>query len=295
MNRRQVQSWRVIERAERDTLGEGLFWHASEGALYWTDIIGQRLWRLDLADGGVRDWAMPEKIGWVIAARSGGMVAGLQSGVHRLRLDLSGRDPAALERIAAPEPDLPNNRLNDAACDGAGRLWFGTMPADCHGASGGLWRLDPGGTLSRWQSGITIANGPAISPDGSILYHTDSKAGTVWRFDLGSDGTLSGQRVHLQFGSGGAPDGMCCDAQGHLWIAFYGGACVRRFAPDGRPLRQIDLPTPQITNVAFAGAGLDRMFATSAADGLPGDPLAGALFELDAGGVTGSPPALFAG
>ena len=286
-----MNDWRVIERGGvRDTLGEGLFWHAGEGALYWTDITMQRLWRLGLASGVVRDWAMPEMIGWVIAARAGGLMVGLQSGVHRLQLE-----PFKLERIAAIEAHLPLNRLNDAKCDAAGRLWLGTMPVDCDGASGALWRLDPGGGLSQWQSGITIANGPAISPDGKVLYHTDSKAGTVRRFDLGRDGALSGQLVHLQFGGGAAPDGMCCDAQGHLWIAFYGGACVRRFSPDGRLCQQIDLPTPQITNVCFAGARLDRLFATSAGDGLPDDPLAGALFELDAGGVTGTAPFLFAG
>lgn len=286
-----MTEWRVVERGgQRDMLGEGLFWCEREGALYWTDIIEQRLWRLDLASGAVQHWAKPEKIGWVVAAQGGGLLAGLQSGVHRLELD-----PVTLDRVIDPEPHLPLNRLNDAKCDHAGRLWFGTMPVNCEGESGGLWRLDPDGTLTRWQSDITIANGPAICPSGRVLYHTDSKAGTVWRFDLGDDGSLSGQRVFLQFDAAGAPDGMCCDADGHVWIAFYGGACVRRFAPDGRLRCQIDLPTPQITNVCFAGAGLDRLFATSAADGLPDDPLAGALFELDAGGVKGFAPNLFGG
>ncbi|MEI6486662.1 MAG: SMP-30/gluconolactonase/LRE family protein [Sphingomonadales bacterium] len=285
-----MSEWRVIERTARDTLGEGLFWHAGEGALYWTDIIEQRLWRLDLASGAIRHWPKPETIGWVVARRGGGLLAGLQTGVHRLALD-----PVTLDRIVDPEPQLPHNRLNDAKCDAAGRLWFGTMPADCEGPSGGLWRLDPDGTLTRWQQDITIANGPAICPSGQRLYHTDSRAGTVWCFDLAADGSLSGQRVFAQFDAGGAPDGMCCDAIGNVWIAFYGGACVRCFAPDGTLLRQIDLPTPQITNVCFAGPGLDRLFATSAADGRPHDPLAGALFELDAGGATGCAPHLFAG
>ena len=34
-----MTGWRIVERGgQRDRLGEGLFWSAREGALYWTDI-----------------------------------------------------------------------------------------------------------------------------------------------------------------------------------------------------------------------------------------------------------------
>ncbi len=289
-------SWQAIPRPERDILGEGLLWSAREGALFWTDIIGRKLWRLALADGAITHWDMPEMIGWVIERAAGGMVAGLQSGVYRL-----SRDPFALERIADPEPGLPGNRLNDAKADAWGRIWTGTMPVhdgppDTWPATGSLYRIDPDGRVSRHDTGITIANGPAFSPDGGTLYHTDSARRTVYRFALNDDGSLGPRQVHLQFdGRSGAPDGMACDADGGLWIAFYGGSRVERFHPDGRSDRAIALPTPQITNVGFAGPGLARMFATSAGDGRPDDPLAGALFELDPGGAVGLLPGLFGG
>ena len=46
------------------------------------------------------------------------------------------------------------------------------------------------------------------------------------------------------------------------------------------------------SNVCFGGVGLDRLFVTSARVGLSADqraaqPLAGALFEVDAAGVRG--------
>jgi xylono-1,5-lactonase len=88
---------------------------------------------------------------------------------------------------------------------------------------------------------------------------------------------------------------MTVDAAGCLWIAHWGGARVSRFDPDGVLERAIHLPVSQVTNCVFAGAGLDRMFVTSASVGREDEPLAGALFEVDVGGVKGLAPRYFAG
>ncbi|MBX9662108.1 SMP-30/gluconolactonase/LRE family protein [Novosphingobium sp.] len=281
---------RPIPRDTRDILGEGLLWSARENALFWTDILGRKLWRMSLADEKIRHWDMPEAIGWIIERAAAGFIVGLASGLYKLDLD-----PFRLELIANPQPERPGNRLNDAKADARGRIWFGSMPfmeqpSTNWPASGALYRLDTDGMVSRHDDGITIANGPALSPDGTTLYHTDSRMGQVWKFPLHEDGSLGTRQPHLQFDTGkGAPDGMTCDREGGLWIAFYSGAKVARFHPDGGLDREIALPTPQITNVCFAGADLTRMFVTSAADGRPDDPLAGALFEIDAGAVGVSP------
>lgn len=281
---------RPIPRDARDVLGEGLLWSARENALFWTDILGRKLWRMRLADNRIDHWDMPDAIGWIIERAAGGFVVGLASGFYRL--DLA---PFHLELIANPQPERPGNRLNDAKADAQGRVWAGSMPfmeqpATNWPASGALYRLDPDGTISRHDDGITIANGPAFSPDGSILYHTDSRIGLVSKFVLNADGSLGPREPHLQFdGSAGSPDGMTCDREGGLWIAFYGGARVARFRADGTFDREIALPTPQITNICFAGADLSRMFVTSAGDGRSDDPLAGALFEIEAHGAVGLP------
>jgi sugar lactone lactonase YvrE len=288
-----------IARAERDILGEGLLWSARDDAVYWTDIIGRKLWRLRLADNALANWDMPEMIGWIIERAGGGFVVGLQSGFHRLTLD-----PFHLELISNPHPERPGNRLNDAKADAHGRIWAGSMsvadgPPSAWPATGALYRLDPGGGVSRHDDGLVIANGPALSPDGLVLYHTDSARQTVYRFALGADGLLGPRAVHLTFPrDGGAPDGMACDADGGLWIAFYHNdpaVCSRvaRFHPSGAFDRQIEVPTAHVTNLVFAGAGLDRMFITSAFDA-SGDGMAGALFEVDPG-CRGLPPHQFAG
>ncbi len=281
---------RVVARGDQcDQLGEGLWWSAREGAVYWTDILAPALNRLTLADGQVTRWPMPEMIGWVIERRDRpGFVAGFRSGFAELTLD-----PPVVTPIAAPEPDLPGNRLNDAKADAFGRIWAGTMPVGADRPSGALYRLDPDRSVTRVDTGYTVANGPAISPDGRWLYHTDTVPGCVYRFALDERG-LHGRTLHIQFADGwGRPDGMTCDADGGLWIAHWGGSRVSRFTPDGALDRAIALPASQITNVCFAGEGLDRMCVTSAATGVD-EPLAGALFEVEAG-VRGVAPELYAG
>ena len=198
--------------------------------------------------------------------------------------------PGELARI---EPDRPGNRLNDGKADARGRLWVGSMDDAEEAPAGSLYRIDPDGAVSRVDEGYTVANGPALSPDGRTIYHTDSAARTVYAFDVGRDGSLSGKRAHIRFSEGdGYPDGMTCDAEGGLWIAHWDGGRVSRFLPDGRLDRAIPLPVSRVTSCVFAGPDLDRLFVTTASHGRPEEPLAGALFEC-APGVRGLPPGRF--
>jgi D-xylonolactonase len=128
--------------------------------------------------------------------------------------------------------------------------------------------------------------------------HTDSAARTIHHYRLHADGRLSDKTLWRRFtAADGSPDGMSFDAEGALWIAFWGAGCIRRFAIDGTLLRQIDLPARQITSLAFGGPDLDMLLVTSAYEGLDpaarrAEPLTGACFVLRPG-VRGLPPCLY--
>ncbi|WP_296615379.1 SMP-30/gluconolactonase/LRE family protein [Sphingomonas sp.] len=268
---------RTIERTYRDRLGEGLMWSPTQNSVYWTDILDRRLHRLDLATDEVRSWDMPDTIGWVLERRGGGLIAGLGRRIVSLALD-----PVRTTVLFDPEPDRDGNRMNDAKADLDGRLWAGTMPFNCDRPTGALYRCDPETGAERVDDGYVITNGPAFSPDGAWLYHTDSGLGTVYRFAC-DGGVLGPREPFIQFEPDwGKPDGMTCDSDGGLWIAHWGAGCVSRFTPEGTRELAIDLPASQITNCLFAGPNLDRLFVTSAHDGLD-DPEAGKLFEIATG------------
>jgi xylono-1,5-lactonase len=276
----------------RCQLGEGPLWSARENAVYWVDILAPALHRYSLGDEQLTSWPMPEKIGWVIERRERpGFIAGLQSGFVELTLD-----PVIIRPIVNPEPQLPGNRMNDAKVDALGRIWAGTMDSDIKTASGSLYCLDPQFNVTQHDSGYLITNGPAFGASHECMYHTDTGRSIVYRFEMSTDGRLGAKSKFLTFPeSWGTPDGMTVDAEGGLWIAHWGGNCVTRFTPDGTFDRRIPLPASQITSCVFAGRNLDRLFVTSAAAGKSAEPLAGALFEVDALGFRGLAPGLFAG
>ncbi|TWA66532.1 sugar lactone lactonase YvrE [Azospirillum brasilense] len=269
-------------------LGEGPVWSPSRNALFAVDIHGSRLLRYTPADGRGRDWPLEEAACWLVERADGaGFVAGLLS--RRLvGLTLDDDRLSMGPEMLRLEEDTPGNRLNDAMADTAGRLWVGSMDDAEREASGALYRIGPDGSTARVDGGYTVSNGPALSPDGRTLYHTDSPSRTIFAFTLAADGTLSGKRVHIRFGEeDGYPDGMTCDAEGHLWVAHWSGGRVSRFRPDGTLDRVVRLPVSNVTSCAFGGPRLDRLYITTAAQDAPaGEPLAGGLFVCTPG-VTG--------
>ncbi|AWJ94927.1 hypothetical protein Sp245p_34560 (plasmid) [Azospirillum baldaniorum] len=194
-------------------LGEGPVWSPSRNALFAVDIRGSRLLRYTPADGRGRAWPLEEAACWLVERADGaGFVAGLRS--RRLvGLRLDGERLTIGRELVRLEEDAPGNRLNDAMADAAGRLWVGSMDDAEQDASGSLYRVGPDGSVERADEGYTVSNGPALSPDGRTLYHTDSPRRTIFAFTLAADGTLSGKRAHIRFGEeDGYPDGMTCDA-----------------------------------------------------------------------------------
>jgi len=278
-------------------LGEGPLWSAREGALYWVDIKAPALHRYRPSDGDKTSWVMPERIGWVIERANGeGLVVGFKE------RGFAFLTPGTMmpETIGQPEPDYPDNRFNDAKADAEGRIWAGTMDDNEREATGSLYRLDADLDWHRMDKGYGITNGPAFSPEGRTLYHTDTAAGTIYAFDLTARGRLENKRVFVTIPEGdGYPDGMTCDVEGYLWVAHWGGWRITRFAPDGGIDRVIEMPVSQVTSCTFGGPDLDRLYITSAAIGLEGErlerqPLAGGLFEF-VPGVKGLPAGMFAG
>lgn len=281
--------WRMIERGICDSLGEGAMGSAREQAVYWVDILAPALNRLTLATGAVERWPMPEPLGWVVERAQGGLIGGFRGGFAHIDLD-----PFVLRPLHDPEPHLPGNRMNDGKADRHGHIWCGTMDMAEEKASGSLYRLSPDGVCRMMDSDYKVPNGPAFSACGRWLFHADTARRIIYRFAL-KDGALADKRVFIRFAEEeGYPDGMTVDSEGALWVAHWGGARISRFSPEGRCIGAIHLPARQITNITFAGEGLDRMFVTSAAVGLEPSVYDGALFEVDCG-VKGLPVHSFSG
>ena len=260
-------------------LGEGPVWW--QDAVWFTDIKQKQLHCFDPDSGEKRSWQAPAEVGFLAPLKNGHFIAGAKTGLY----DFDPRS-GSFDLIRRVEPDRPANRLNDGAVDPAGRLWFGSMDDEEGKPSGMLYRFHRG-SLAPMDSGYVITNGPAFSPDGRTLYHTDTLERRIYAFDLHQDGSLADKRIFATIEEGaGYPDGPVVDSEGCLWTGLFGGWSARRYAPDGQLLESVSFPVANITKLAFGGPALTTVYATTARKGLDAaalvaQPEAGGLFRFE--------------
>jgi sugar lactone lactonase YvrE len=271
---------RVVWKLEAE-LGEGAVWVERDRALWFVDIKKHEIHRYDPANGEKRTWTAPEQVGFVFPAQRGGFVAGLQSGLYHF-----DESNSAFDLIAEVETGLPDNRLNDGTVDPQGRLWFGTMDNNEKTKSGAFYCFADGRVEQTGIDNIAITNGPAVSPDGRLLYAVDTLKGTINRIEIRNDGSLGNRQPFVKIDpKEGHPDGPTIDSNGYLWIALYAGWEVRRYSPAGELVDRIRFPVANITKIAFGGEDLRTVYATTARQLLKPDDIAkqpqiGDLFEF---------------
>ena len=281
----------------KTTLGEGPLWDVAEQRLYWIDSMDGRVFRCTADGREVRSWDVPQKIGSMALRRAGGAVLSLQRGFHFLDFRTG-----EVTRIHDPEPDKPNNRINDGKVDRSGRFVAGSMDTMEAGPNGALYRLDPDLKVSRLEDGIVVSNGPCWSPDGRIFYFADTWSGQISAYDYDLEtGGISNKRCFTRMRHEGAGfDGATVDAEGGVWSALVYVGKLARYHPDGSLDRLIDMPVKKVTSVMFGGPELDVLYVTSMAKPplprFPDDPQQrGSLFAIHDLGLRGLPEPRFAG
>lgn len=280
------------------TVGESPVWNPGEQRLYWIDISGKQIHRFDPIARKNESFSLPESVTCIQLRGQAGLVLTLTK-------NFAFFDPASqrLEKRAAVEQDLPQNRFNDGKCDPQGRFWAGTMDAkDWKKPSGNLFRMDADQSVRVMQPQVVCSNGSGWSPDGRTMYYTESFRYAIFAYDFdGETGAISNRRVFVEVApdSGGFPDGMTVDADGFVWSNQVGLGKIVRYDPAGRIERVIELPVPRATDCTFGGENLETLFITSARETMTPEqlkkaPLSGSLFAVQTG-IRGLPAIPFAG
>lgn len=276
--------------------GENPMWDPATQELHYIDNTGRKVHTLETVSGATRTLEMPDVITTLVLRESGGAVVTLRSGIHFLDLGTG-----ALE-VVHPLGDTPTHVFNDGKVDARGRFMIGGCTATAANPTpdGGLFRLDPDRTLTKLDSDVTFSNSPCWSPDSKTFYFSDSWVQKTYAYDYNIEtGAVSNKRVFLDTAELGAtPDGATVDTDGLLWIALYKLGKIAAYRPDGKLVRMIDMPVKLVSSVAFGGPGLDRLFVTTIAHGIGGEPVepgAGALYVIDGLGAKGRAEHRFAG
>jgi sugar lactone lactonase YvrE len=179
------------------SLGEGPTWDRDSQRLYWVDILENRIYRYDPADESTSSWTTPEHVGFVVVRPDGGLLAGFKSGLHYVALtDDASVTASRIDRVDRNRDDV---RFNDATSDAEGRIWACTLGGTPEEPLGTYYCY--GSDLSRRtvDDRYLVANGPALSPDGRLLYtvETEGHPGRpqgVYVSRITPAGTLEAQR-----------------------------------------------------------------------------------------------------
>lgn len=248
-----------------NTLGECVLWDDTTEALWWTDIDGRMLYRLDWASRDLRRIKTPARLA------SFGFVAGRRDLVAAFDDGFALFDPRSGERrdLIRPGGLGKGMRMNDGRVDRQGRFWCGAMVMDAADPLEARLYAVQDGAVRTHLDGLGISNGICWSPEGTDFYLADSRRRIIWRYNFDVlDGVLGTRQEFARISGPAEPDGACVDAEGYLWSAMWGGSCVVRYAPDGQIDRVLEVPVRQPTCVTFGGPNRELLFVTSARLGL---------------------------
>ena len=276
--------------------GESPIWNPTDQSLIWTDNLSCRFYRYDWASKSRELLLDCFEVNACALDHSDGLIFVNNSGVWTW----NKKDPPLLIADTAENQKL---QLNDCIADPQGRLLTGSCyyhPSEPY-RLGKLLSVDHAGSVMVLDEGFDLANGLGFSPDGTILYFTDSIQRTIYQYAFDQKtGSVGDRRIFAQLNrSRGMPDGLTVDAEGFVWSAEWYGGCISRYDPDGKRERDLMIPAKQVSSLSFGGPDLSDIFVTSASrsEPTPVMPLGydstsgyfgGALFRLNLG-IQGRP------
>ena len=249
--------------------GEGPMWR--EGRLWFSDLVGNKMFAVSpdgktelLIDhsGGLQNPPVGSYEGSnAMATDKDGSVLMLQHGMRRIvRLDNHLGMHMFLDRFEGKRFNSPNDLV--FAADGA--LWFTDPPFGLPKQNSdpakelsfnGVFRYS-NGKLTAVIRDLALPNGIAFSPDGKILYISNSGPKMfVMRYKVDAGGVLSDATKLIEYPdepNASVPDGMKVDSAGNIWSSGPGG--IRIIAPNGKVLGQIKLPETA-ANLAWGDDG----------------------------------------
>lgn len=287
-------------------LAEGPLWDAPRSRVLWVDINAGRVHFGTLGGESAsqstrmadqilpnQEVAFSQTVGAVACSTDGELLVALARGVQYVATD--GTVAAGPMLMPADRP----SRLNDGACDPAGRFLVGSM--DLAGdrenhrdrRRESLYRIEDSGSVTVIDDDLSLSNGLAFSPGGGSFYSIDTTPGLLWVRPYDPETGGCGTREVVLHMTNGSPDGMCVDSDGNLWIAVWGKGEVHCYTPAGQQCAVVEVAAPNVTSVAFVGADLDVLLITTASEQLTPSQLtqypdSGKLFTCRVG-VTGTP------
>jgi sugar lactone lactonase YvrE len=252
----------ILAYAVNNRVGEAPCWHPQQQCLYWIDVRGQQLLRLDPERERLTRWQLPQIVG-ALALRADNEVC-----LALVReLVMFNVETGLMRGFVTIDAEPDGNRLNDGKVSPSGRWFvFGSMDDRAQKqATGALYCSDLSGHVRRIQYGLTVANGIAWNVSGDQLYFSDSSDGVVYRASWDEvNGTIGPVETFARLDEAqGRPDGGTVDSADRYWSAGVSAGCINVLSAQGALVEKIALPCRAPTMCTFGGSGGADLYVTS--------------------------------
>ncbi len=251
--------------------GEGPVWDARNKQLFFTDIIGDTIWKWQ--PGGRQEAVLKPSVkanGTCLDLENRLVVAGW-GGRTVFRFEKDGSRTTLADRWEGKKLNSPN----DIVVKSDGSIWFTDPPGGLLnvGMVGDdlqrvldnqpVFRISPDGRkMTIVTDDFLYPNGLCFSPDEKLLYVNCSRERLIRAYDVKPDGSLGKGRLFHQYDGPerGVPDGLKCDIEGNVYCTAPGGIYVHE--PSGKVLARIKTPGHHATNIAWGGDDWRSLYIT---------------------------------
>lgn len=251
-------------------------WHA--GRIWFADFYTYRVLSAEVDGSDVRVEAQvpeqPSGLGWLPDGRL--LVVSMRNS-KLLRREESGElvEHADLAPYVTGHP-------NDMVVDDKGRAYVGNFGFDLMAgapiAGASLVRVDVDGTVTVVAEDLLFPNGSVITSDNTLIL-SETFGNRLAGFDIADDGSLTNRREWASFGDVPesaviaealpylvvAPDGMCLDAEGAVWVADALHGRVVRVREGGEIVDQVE-PGSGVFACMLGGDDGRTLFMSAAPD-----------------------------
>lgn len=134
------------------------------------------------------------------------------------------------------------------------------------GREGHIWRIAKAadgsaqGQVMTASRAMGTTNGLDLSPDGKILYVSESNSGEIWSYVI--RGNALGDAKLVKAFQPDTVDGLRTDVSGRLYVARILKGTIALVKPNGAVEREITLKGKEPTNLAFGGSDGKTVFVT---------------------------------
>ncbi|MDE2465503.1 MAG: SMP-30/gluconolactonase/LRE family protein [Alphaproteobacteria bacterium] len=168
------------------------------------------------------------------------------------------------------------NGPNDIVFDAHGGFWFtdlGKVRADKIDQGALYYARADGSKIVRAPVPLITPNGVGLSPDGKIVWVSETYTSRVWGYEIASPGQIAMQSDIWTPGRVLGPlrgyqllDSLAVEAGGKVCVATIVNGGITAFDPDGS-IEHVPSPDPLTTNICFGGADMCDAWITCSGRG----------------------------